>query len=528
MIAVVALAAAFFNGYVSWPLGRAREAGGLEGAIAEFQRAIELEPGNAGAYRHLSLAYKLGGRPDDAIAAYQKAAEANPEAGWPRVGLGQLYLEENRVEEAIAEFKQAIELEPDNADAYTYLGQVYLTQGGLEAAISVHEQAIEANPGQARPHLGLGDVYLAEGEIERALAAYRQAIAVEPDYGYGYVRLGDFYKAQGMLEEAIAEYQKAIWLEPRIGWYHVPLGQVYLSQGETEKALAQYKEAIRIEPASGWPHAELGNLYRAEGRIEEAIAEYQEAIQLEPGNFWYRLFFGRAYKGQDMANEAVAQYLAAIRLAPASEKGMDLYMEAAEVCLSADDFESAESVLDNGQTLKARARAWEILTLDPKNETAIETLLYYDFIDHLDQAQIDAPREPFEHVKVTEFVMPFNGDLRRVLFMHPEARVSYQIKLPSEPSVLRFSLAMSPECWSWGGDGAIFEMHLRDESRLDRLLFSKHVSNEPEDRRWHDEEVDLEPYAGQQVEITFVTGPGPGADFTGDLAGWATPRILLR
>jgi hypothetical protein len=56
VVAAVVLAVTFLNGYVSWPLGQDEKTGRLEGAIAEFQRAIELEPGNAQAYRYLSQA----------------------------------------------------------------------------------------------------------------------------------------------------------------------------------------------------------------------------------------------------------------------------------------------------------------------------------------------------------------------------------------------------------------------------------------------------------------------------------------
>jgi hypothetical protein len=85
---------------------------------------------------------------------------------------------------------------------------------------------------------------------------------------------------------------------------------------------------------------------------------------------------------------------------------------------------------------------------------------------------------------------------------------------------------VNPETWGLGGDGSTFEVHLTDEGGAYRLLFSEHVGNDPKGQRWHDREVSLAPYAGQEVTITFVTRPGPGGDFTGDEAGWATPRVM--
>ena len=110
--------------------------------------------------------------------------------------------------------------------------------------------------------------------------------------------------------------------------------------------------------------------------------------------------------------------------------------------------------------------------------------------------------------------------------MLPEARVSYRLEVPLEPSVLRFGLAMNPGYWELGGDGSTFEVYVTDEGGSPRSLFSEHVGNEPEEQEWHDREVSLLLYAGQEVTVTFVTHPGPAGDFTGDQAGWATPRVM--
>lgn len=454
LLVILAASAVALEGCPAWPFESSREAGGVEGAIAEFRKAAQLNPSSAEAHRYLSLAYRLDGRLEDAIATYQKAAEVNPEAGWPRVGLGKLYLDIGRVEEAIAEFKQATRLKPDDDEAHYYLSLTYRLDGRLEEAIEVYEEAARINLSKAWPHLGLGDLYMYEEDAEKATTEYQRAVALEPRCVYGYERLGQAYEAQGDIEAALAQYLKAakVALGPETGM------KPYLEKAET--------------------HISESDLKAAKSVIETA----RDLMPYDP-------------------------HILSLAI------GLDLVL--------------MERYQAQGEVSKARAEAWEVLTMDPKRELALETLTYYDFIDHLDQARIDAPSEPFEHVKATHFRMPFNGDQRQVLFMHPEAKVSYQLEMPSERSVLRFSLAMSPESWDWGGNGATFEIYL-DEGNGEDLLFSKHISNDAEDRRWHNEEIDLAPYAGQQTTLIFVTKPGPGTDFTGDAAGWATPRIMLK
>ena len=57
-------------------------AGWYEQAVAEYQRAIELDPANGDAYRRLGSAYESNSQLDQAASAYQKAVEASP-AGRP-------------------------------------------------------------------------------------------------------------------------------------------------------------------------------------------------------------------------------------------------------------------------------------------------------------------------------------------------------------------------------------------------------------------------------------------------------------
>lgn len=177
-----------------------------------------------------------------------------------------------------------------------------------------------------------------------------------------------------------------------------------------------------------------------------------------------------------------------------------------------------------GDLAKARTEYRKVLEVDPKNEIALDALVYYDFIDNLTQADITAPEQPFVHVESLILTMPYGGDWRRTLLAHPPSRVSYRLKIPAEPSSLHFSLAMAPESWDWGGDGGTFEIYLKDETG-ERLLFSEHIGNDQEDRRWHNREVSLTPYANREVEIAFVTTPGPKDDFTGDRAGWGEPQV---
>ena len=105
--------------------------------------------------------------------------------------------------------------------------------------------------------------------------------------------------------------------------------------------------------------------------------------------------------------------------------------------------------------------------------------------------------------------------------MHPEATATFNVTLPGGVICFRSDLALDPQSWGWGGDGATFALTVNGEK-----VFEQYVGNAAADRFWQPVIVDLSRWAGQTVTLALSTGPGPNSDFTGDLAGWGLPRLV--
>ncbi len=122
-------------------------------------------------------------------------------------------------------------------------------------------------------------------------------------------------------------------------------------------------------------------------------------------------------------------------------------------------------------------------------------------------------------------VFGINGEDDIVLFQHPPNSVSYTFTPNEESQHLLFRLAMDPEVWQPDmGDGVQFKVSLK-EGGDERVLFSKSIDpkNNPDDRRWIDGSVDLEPYLGESVTLILSTSPMNSAAF--DWAGWGGLRL---
>jgi tetratricopeptide (TPR) repeat protein len=149
----------------------------VAGALAELQKAVELDPKNAEAqYQHGHVLLRMKGDPVAASAAFEKATALEPAnaayatalgsalvgaqqfapaidvltrlVGQPDykqpdgfVSLGQAYVQGKRYKEALPVLQKATSIAPDNADAWATLGWAYF---GLKDAAKFKESAGKA------------------------------------------------------------------------------------------------------------------------------------------------------------------------------------------------------------------------------------------------------------------------------------------------------------------------------------------------------------------------------------------------
>src|SRR5436190_22500481 len=96
--------------------GIARRAkGDLDGAIADYDRAISLSPAYALAYYNRGIARGDRGDREGAIADYNKAVELNPAYASAYYNRGNVRRERGELDEAIADYTKAIALNPSDA-----------------------------------------------------------------------------------------------------------------------------------------------------------------------------------------------------------------------------------------------------------------------------------------------------------------------------------------------------------------------------------------------------------------------------
>jgi len=89
-------------------------------------------------------------RVTEALAQFQKAVELDPTDVYAHARLGGISQDLGNLDEAINQFNQAIRLKPDYADGYSNLGNCYGMKGRTDDAIVCFQQAVKLKPLSAR------------------------------------------------------------------------------------------------------------------------------------------------------------------------------------------------------------------------------------------------------------------------------------------------------------------------------------------------------------------------------------------
>ena len=180
-----------------------------EGAEREFKRALELNHNYAPAHHWYSMYLALKGRKQQALAEAQKAYELDPLSPVAGANLAKILQEAGQDDKAIEQAKKTLELEPDSAVTHAVLGIAYQDKGMYAEAITEFKRALQLGgpPGEMRGLLGY--TYAVSGsriQAEKIIAELRGLWPGHPhaalDLALVFSGLGDKKNALYWLEKA--------------------------------------------------------------------------------------------------------------------------------------------------------------------------------------------------------------------------------------------------------------------------------------------------------------------------------------
>lgn len=187
--------------------------GDLDGAIAEYKKAIAIKP-HVQSLSNLGAAYRKKGMFSDAITQFNLAIRLDPTSSLPQYGLGLVYADQGNAPAAEAAYEKAIALKPEYEDAYTNLATVLMNDGKTDAAIADYQKALALDPYLVEAHYNLGIALTNQNRRSEAIDQYREAIRLQPAFTQAHINLGLLYYAGDMQAAARKEFQAVLQYDP--------------------------------------------------------------------------------------------------------------------------------------------------------------------------------------------------------------------------------------------------------------------------------------------------------------------------
>ena len=196
----------------------------------------------ADAHTKLGRSYLNNGQLNEAFIEFQKSIELNPGNKKSLFYLGYISARFKRYDEAISYYKSAVSIDPNYSDAINNLGVTFAEIELWDEAIQQFEAALK-NPLYRTPawaYSNMGFAYYMKGEYIKAENALGEALTRNPLLPRAMYILGLVYTELGNEKAAISEFKKAVGVFPLYMDAHWELANAYLKSGEKAKALKHF------------------------------------------------------------------------------------------------------------------------------------------------------------------------------------------------------------------------------------------------------------------------------------------------
>jgi len=182
-------------------------------AIANYRKALEIEPNDAVTHYSLALALRYKGESREALKEFQAALKLRPKWAEAHYGIGAVWYDLQDQDSAVKELHTAETLDPLNAATHRLLARILAQQNNLADAEHETKLALRLKP-SAEAHVDLGVVEGQLGNLNEAAAQFRLAIQQDSALASAHLMLGITLRRQGDHKGALDQFRTAVTLNP--------------------------------------------------------------------------------------------------------------------------------------------------------------------------------------------------------------------------------------------------------------------------------------------------------------------------
>jgi Flp pilus assembly protein TadD len=344
-------------------------------AMAEFQRALRLEPNNQAALLNLAAyyveqkdfhralkylsdagaegsedpdtlmlltrAYFGVGSTTQAFATAQQLSRVAGDDPKLHFSLGLLFAEHDKPAEAIQQFLLIPTTDRDY-ETYQNLGLAYVKVGNPDEARAAFEAATRLEPQKPEAYIELSRIYVASHQPDQAVYLLSQANQRAPERTEVTFALAElltqikrFDQAENLLTDAIKKHAANAML-----WQ--ARGDLFKNQQQDEPAIAAYRKSLQIDPKEIGPRVGLAQIYQRTGKPEQAKTEYQTVLRAAPHSVEANTGMGEIAYQAGLTEEAITYLNRALDQAPDNSEAGELL---ATIRVRDGKYEEADQIL---------------------------------------------------------------------------------------------------------------------------------------------------------------------------------------
>lgn len=321
-------------------------------ALLDYDKAIELDPGNVYAWSNRGITRIQAGDVVGARADLEKSEAIDPEFVQNFIGRGMLADAERHPDAAIDAYTKALVKEPDNDYALEHRARAYQAIGNADKALADFSTAIEKDKEDAGGYVTRGNYYLDIRRYDEAIADFNRASAIDPTNEWAMANRAMAHVWKQDRDAAMKDLEAAAKINPQNPVILRARGLLAQQKGDAPAAISAFSESLKAEPESGFALGHRAQANVMAGNLDAALTDAAEALKLQPD--WIDLYLLRAniYRRRgDLTATALEADLAISN----NPKDAQAYVVAANIYSAANRDADAMKAFDRAIAIKPEA-----------------------------------------------------------------------------------------------------------------------------------------------------------------------------
>jgi tetratricopeptide (TPR) repeat protein len=372
---------------------------GSQNAVSLLKHMLQLRPNDPTSHAMLAvLAYKRG---DCAQAVEHFAASGSLFDAQPamREEHCACLLRLGQPERAIAIYRRALELSPEDSNVRRQLAAIQLTAERPKDALETLAPLLQKDSPDVKTLELASSAYEADGNTLLAVTTLRQAIVMDPHDVDLYLDFAVLSIDHQSFQVGLDMVNVGLQAEPKSAPLYVARGVLYVQLAKYDEAENDFDRADELEPNQGVGSAAQGLEQVQANDLDRALRTVRSKLASKP-NDPYLLYLQADILTQMGQEPGSRNFQIALRSAKRAVALQPTLVPARDVL--------AKLYLQAGQTQAVVDECWEILKLDPKDQTALYHLIQAlrktgntkeipDLLKRLSELRVEATKKETEH-----------------------------------------------------------------------------------------------------------------------------------